>query len=136
MLALGLQTAVSGTAWAERGWYRHHGVSAHGHGHFKHRGARHHRHHHGGSDVAVGAAIVLGGLLVGALLARSWADPPPAYPVASPVTRSPVLGNCKPTTGRQLINGRWALLRGTWCTDQYGRGYILNDSVRFVRYLD
>ena len=45
-------------------------------------------------------------------------------------------GNCRPTTGERLIDGRRALMSGTWCADQYGRGYILRDSIRFERFLN
>lgn len=126
-LALGLQTAAVGTARADGGWY--------GQRHYYRHGHRNYGHHRGDSDLAVGLAIVVGGLVVGTLLAHSLAEPPPAYPLRATAAEPLRLGNCKPTTGRQIINGRWALLRGTWCTDQYGRGYILDDSVRFVRYL-
>ena len=33
-------------------------------------------------------------------------------------------------------NGRPARFAGTLCTDPAGRGYVVNDSVRFLMYLN
>ncbi len=100
--------------------YRHH--------RFRHHRFRHHRHghHHGG--VALG--LFTGGIVLGHLLSR------PSYAPAPPVATPPALSNCLPTTGTGTWYGRPALFRGTMCYDAAGRAYILNTSVRFLRYLD
>jgi len=132
-LALAIQVAATMPGQADEGWHGRYGYDYRGHGHRHAPRHRQHGHYHGGGDAAAAVAVVLGGVLIATLLAHSLAEPQPeAPPLAEPLR----LGDCKPTTGRRLIDGRWALLRGTWCSDQYGRGYILNDSVRFVRYLD
>jgi hypothetical protein len=121
-LVLGAAVQVAAVGLAEAG--------GRGYGH----GYRHHGHHHG--HVGAGVALFLGGLVVGHLLTRNYDDP---YYEPRPVRVAPPpieLGNCRPTTGETVIDGRSALMSGTWCTDQYGRGYVLDDSVRFERYLD
>lgn len=127
VLVAGLQAASLGPARADgwRGGHNWHGRSfGYHHRHYGH-------HHHDGA----GVAVLVGGIVLGSLLVASLASPPRR--VATPVAAAPIrLGNCKPTTGETIINGRRAQMRGTWCTDQYGRGYILDDSVRFDRYLD
>jgi hypothetical protein len=156
-LILSLGLAVASAAPAAAGGYKHGGHGHHGFGYGyghryghrrRHHGYRfrHHGYHHGyrpglhfgyhghGSGAVAGALAVLGGLLVLDVLSR-----PPAYQPApyAPVAAEPLrLGNCKPTTGERIIDGRRALMRGTWCTDQYGRGHILSDSVRFAGFLD
>ncbi|MDP6705154.1 MAG: hypothetical protein QF893_02330 [Alphaproteobacteria bacterium] len=156
-LILSLGLAVASAAPATAGGYKHRGHGHHGFGYgyghryghrrrhhgyrFRHHGYPHgHRsgvhfgyHGHGGGAVA-GALAVLGGLLVLDVLSRPPAYAPPRY---APAAAEPLrLGNCKPTTGERIIDGRRALMHGTWCTDQYGRGHILNDSVRFAGFLD
>lgn len=130
-LVVSLEATPLAAALADGGWYGRYGGS-HRH-HYSHR----YRFHHHDDDVAVGILVFLGGLLVGHLLTWSYESSYDPQPIRSaPESREPLrLGDCKPTTGEQVIDGRLALMAGTWCTDQYGRGYILDDSVRFVRYL-
>ena len=127
-LILALQAAPIAGALADGG---RHGWYGRGYNH-------HYRHRHGhGHDAAVGVVVFLGGMLLGHLLTRSY-EPYYREPIRSGPQWGPPrgLGNCTPTTGEGVVNGRRALLSGTWCTDRYGRGYILQDSVRFVRYLN
>ncbi len=129
----------------------HRGHGVHGGVVFKGSFGKHRRHGHrrhgrrgkrrGFSSGAIVAGAILGGLVIGHLLTRPY---PRDYASRRPARVGPVpaappagLGNCKPTTGTQrTASGRTALMAGTWCTDAAGRGFILNDSVRFVRYLD
>ncbi len=149
-VVLALPSTIAGPALAggyKGGHFGHgYGHSRRHFGHFgRHRGRfGHHRGHRSGVHLRfhghyLGLAAVVGGLVVLDLLTRSpvaAAPRPAARPVAAPPGPPLRLGNCKPTTGERIVDGRRALMRGTWCSDRHGRGYILNDSVRFVRYLD
>ena len=150
-LLLGFALAAATPASAgHRGHGGHGGSIVKGHyGQYSHRGGhnryrrpyrrRHNRGHGHGHGYAVTGAI-LGGLVIAYLLTRPYPrdDDRPAPARASWTPRPPAgLSNCRPTTGtRPSADGRTVLMRGTWCTDAQGRGYILNDSVRFDRYLD
>ncbi len=144
--ALGLMLAMTPTAEAgHRGHGVHGGSVFKGHfgKHRRHGRFRHgrHRHRRGYSSGAIVVGAILGGLVIGHLLTRPYprdyasqrtarVGPVPAAPPAG-------LGDCKPTTGTQrTASGRTALMAGTWCTDAAGRGFIVNDSVRFIGYLD
>ena len=149
-LLLGLALAAATPASAgHRGHTSHGAIFVKGHyGQYNHRGGhnrfrrphrRRHGHGHHGHGYAV-AGVILGSLAIAFLLTRPYPrdDDRPAPARASRVPTPPAgLSNCRPTTGtRPTADGRSILMRGTWCTDAQGRGYILNDSVRFDRYLD
>jgi hypothetical protein len=141
VLALPSTTVGPAMAGGYTGGHYGHGWG-HSRRHFGHFGYR--RGHRPGLRLSyrgqfAGLAAVVGGLVILDLLTR----PPIAalpraavQPAAAPPGRPLRLGNCKPTTGERMVDGRRALMRGTWCSDRHGRGYILNDSVRFVRYLN
>jgi hypothetical protein len=78
--------------------------------------------------------VLAGAVVLGALLSQ----PRPAF--AGPaVLRSPsgaALGNCVQTTGTGTWNGRPARFAGTLCSDPAGQAYVVNDSVRFLMYLN
>jgi hypothetical protein len=97
-----------------------------GYGHYGHRG---HGHHNNEAAYLVGG--LLGGLLLGSLVARASAPPPPRY-YAPP---QPALRGCRPTTGTGYLNGRPAEFGGTMCYDAYGNAYILRGSEHFIGYL-
>ncbi len=87
-------------------------------------------HGHGHDGYWLGAAI-LGGLIVGHLLASASRYPEPAYR-PYPAT---VLRDCQPTTGRGYVNGRPAQFGGTICYDAYRRPHIVRGSAHFIGYL-
>ncbi len=107
------------------GYGRHYGYRRHGYGHIGFYG-------HG--DAAVVLGVLAGAVVLGALLSQ----PRPVY--ARPaVLRSPsgaALGNCVQTLGTGTWNGRPARFAGTLCTDPAGQAYVVNDSVRFLMYLN
>ncbi len=120
--------------------YKHSGYQAHGGNYYKYR--RHGYGHigfHGHGDAAVVLGVLAGAVVLGALLSQprpAFARPASARPA---VLRSPsgaALGNCVQTTGTGTWNGRPARFAGTLCTDPAGRGYVVNDSVRFLMYLN
>jgi hypothetical protein len=123
-------------------------------GHYRYGHSRHHHRHGGGHGYAV-AGVVVGGLLLASILSRpsypAYSRPYyPAYsrpsyrpyyrpyyrpaPAYAPPPPPPV--NCQQTTGTGSWNGRPALFGGTWCSDQYGQGYVVNGSTRFLGYLE
>ncbi len=105
------------------GYGRHYGYRRHGYGHIGIHG-----------DAAVVLGVLAGAVVLGALLSQP--RPAPARPA---VLRSPSgapLGNCAQTTGTGTWNGRPAHFAGTLCTDPAGRSYVVNDSVRFLMYLN
>jgi len=106
-LLLGATPALAG------GGYGHHG------GHYR----------HGGHGAAVFGALV-GGLVIGSLLAQA-SSPPPRYRPAA----QPALGNCRPTTGTAYLNGRLARFGGTMCYDGYGNAYVVSGSEHFIGYI-
>ena len=122
--------------------YRHYGYSGYGghyynyrpyyrYGYGRHYGYRYYGH----GDAAVVLGVLAGAVVLGALLSQP--KPAPAYAPAVP--RSPsgaVLGNCAQTTGTGTWNGRPARFAGTLCTDPAGQAYVVNDSVRFLNYLN
>ena len=143
-----LVTAAAPPAFAGAG-YRHHGF---GHG-YSYYGGHYYKHRpyyrygygyghigfHGHGDAAVVLGVLAGAVVLGALLSRPrpvFARPAFARPA---VLRSPsgaALGNCAQTMGTGTWNGRPARFAGTLCTDPAGRGYVVNDSVRFLMYLN
>lgn len=44
--------------------------------------------------------------------------------------------DCKSTTGTSTVNGRQAIFGGTFCYDDYRRGYIVPGSQYFIGYAD
>ncbi len=122
-------------------YYKYRPYYRYGYGHqYKYR-----RHGHGGigfrghGDAAVVLGVLAGAVVLGALLSQP--RPVSAHPAfARPaVLRSPsgaALGNCVQTMGTGTWNGRPARFAGTLCTDPAGRGYVVNDSVRFLMYLN
>ncbi|MCH9013917.1 MAG: hypothetical protein IIA68_12795 [Proteobacteria bacterium] len=137
-----LVTAAAPSAFAGTG-YRHHGYYGHG-GHYYnyrpyYRYGYGHIGFHGHGDAAVVLGVLAGAVVLGALLSRPrpvFARPAFARPA---VLRSPsgaALGNCVQTLGTGTWNGRPARFAGTRCTDPAGRGYVVNDSVRFLMYLN
>ncbi len=142
-----LVTAAAPSAFAGTR-YRHYGYSGYGghyynyrpyyrYGYGRHYGYRRHGYGHIGihGDAAVVLGVLAGAVVLGALL--SPPRPAPAYAPAVP--RSPSgapLGNCAQTTGTGTWNGRSARFAGTLCTDPAGRSYVVNDSVRFLMYLN
>ncbi len=108
------------------GYGRHYGYRRHGYGHIGFYG-------HG--DAAVVLGVLAGAVVLGALLSQ----PRPAFAYAPAVPRRPSgapLGNCLATTGTGTWNGRPARFAGTLCTYPAGRSYVVNDSVRFLMYLN
>ena len=108
------------------GYGRHYKYRRHGYGHIG---------FHGHGDAAVVLGVLAGAVVLGALLSQP--RPAPAYAPAVP--RSPSgapLGNCLATTGTGTWNGRPARFAGSLCTDPAGRSYVVNDSVRFLMYLN
>lgn len=102
--------------------------------HKRYGGSYRHRHyrkrHHRDDDVAFALlGGLLGGVVIGSVLAQPRYAPPPAY-------APPRFTHCVPTTGVRYQYGREALYGGTMCYDHYGRGFIRNDSVHFLYYLD
>ena len=101
-------------------------------------GVRYHGHGHGSSDGAWIFAAILGGLVVGHLIANAARPdyrPAPAYrPYYRP---DPVnaLRDCQPTTGQGMVDGRPAEFAGTICYDAYRRPYIIQGSERFIGFL-
>ncbi len=133
-----LATAAAPPALAGYG-HRYQGYRAYGGYYYQHRPyyRRGHIGFHG--DAAVVLGVLAGAIVLGALLSRP--RPAPARPAfARPaVLRSPsgaALGNCVQTMGTGTWNGRPARFAGTLCTDPAGRGYVVNDSVRFLMYLN
>ncbi len=118
-------------------YYQYRPYYRYGYGHrYKYR--RHgygHNGFHGHGDAAVVLGVLAGAVVLGALLSQP--RPAPAYAPAVP--RSPsgaALGNCAQTTGTATWNGRPARFAGTLCSAPAGRSYVVNDSVRFLMYLN
>ncbi len=136
--------AFAGTRYRHYGYYGHGGhyynyrpYYRYGYGH--HYRYRRHGYGHigfyGHGDAAVVLGVLAGAVVLGALLSQP--RPAPAYAPAVP--RSPSgapLGNCLATTGTGTWNGRPARFAGTLCTDPAGQAYVVNDSVRFLMYLN
>jgi len=96
-----------------------------------HGGYYGHKHHDYGY-YALGA--LAGGIVIGSLLSQPrYAYPTPTYAYHSP---QPILGNCVQTTGTRVEYGRLAEYGGTMCYDRYNRPHVLENSVRFIRYLN
>ncbi len=131
--------------------FRHSGYNADGGHYYQHRPYRRQgrigRHGQGNAAVVLGA--LAGAVVLGALLSQprpvsarpAFARPAPAGAAfAHPaVLRSPsgaALGDCVQTIGTGTWNGRPARFAGTLCTDPAGRAYVVNDSVRFLMYLN
>ncbi len=139
-------SAFAGTRYRHSGYYGHGGhyynyrpYYRYGYGrHYKYR-----RHGYGHIGFHGDAAVVLG-VLAGAVVLGALLSPPRpvfARPVfARPaVLRSPsgaALGNCVQTMGTGTWNGRPARFAGTRCTDPAEQAYVINDSVRFLMYLN
>ena len=123
VLALPSTTAGPALAGGYKGGHFGHGWG-HSRRHFGHYG--HRRGHRPGLRLSyhghyLGLAAVVGGLVILDLLTRRPVAAPPRSAVrlaAAPPGRPLRLGNCKPTTGERIVNGRRALMRGTWCSDR------------------
>ncbi len=139
-----LVSAVAPSAFAGSR-YRHHGYYGHGGHYYQYRPYYRHGYgyghigFYGHGDAAVVVGVLAGAVVLGALLSQ----PRPVYarPVYAgpPVLRSPsgaALGNCVQTMGTGTWNGRPARFAGTRCTDPAGQSYVVNDSVRFLMYLN
>ncbi len=110
------------------GWgkYGHHG------GYYG--GGVHYRHHsHGDAALYVVGGLV-GGLLLGHLLTRPRYRAP--YPQVTYTRVEPQFTHCRETTGTGYRGGRKALFGGTLCYDQARRAHIVNESVRFIGYVE
>jgi len=95
-------------------------------GHYRYRS---YGHHHDDVAIALLGGLV-GGVVIGSVLAQPrYAPPPLAYAPQN-------FTHCLPTTGVRYLYGRQALYGGTMCYDRYGTGFIQNDSVHFLYYLD
>lgn len=108
--------------------HRHYGYRPYrGHGHYRYR---YYGRHHDGDVVVALLGGLLGGVVIGSVLSQPrYAPPPAAY-------LPPRFTHCVPTTGVRILNGREALYGGTMCYDRNGTGFIQNDSVHFLYYLD
>ena len=112
------------------GYGRHYGYRRHGYGHIGFYG-------HG--DAAVVLGVLAGAVVLGALLSPPrpvFARPAFARPAVLHSPSGAALGNCAQTMGTGTWNGRPARFAGTLCTDPAGRSYVVNDSVRFLMYLN
>jgi hypothetical protein len=128
-LLLALQPAYAGGYGKYRGHGGYGGHYGH-HSYYRHGYKRHHGH---GDEWAIALGALTIGVLTGVLLSR----PPPPRPVAVAYPAVPYgFTDCRPTTGTAYYQGRPAEFLGTWCRDPAGRAYVLNDSVRFLRFLD
>jgi len=96
-------------------------------GSYRHRYYRKRHHDHDVAFALLGG--LLGGVVIGSVLSQPRYVAPPAYV-------PPRFTHCLPTTGVRYQYGRQALFGGTMCYDRYGRGFIQNDSVHFLYYLD
>jgi len=135
MLLATLPAYAGGSAWRYgHGYSGHHGgytvFRYSGHRHYGYRPYRGYGHHHDGDVVVALLGGLLGGVVIGSVLSQpSYAPPPAAYV-------PPRFTHCVPTTGVRYLNGREALYGGTMCYDGNGTGFIQNDSVHFLYYLD
>ncbi len=136
----------AGTRYGHSGYYGHGGHyynyrPYYRYGYGRHYGYRRHGYGHVGihGDAAVVVGVLAGAVVLGALLSQ----PRPVYarpaPARAAVLRSPsgaALGNCVETLGTGTWNGRPARFAGTRCTDAAGQAYVIDDSVRFLMYLN
>ena len=112
--------------------YRRHGRGgySYGYGHREYYGYK--RKHYDYGYYALGA--LAGGIVIGSLLSQPrYAYSTTAYAYDSP---QPKLGNCVQTTGTRAEDGRLAEYGGTMCYDRYNRPHVLQNSIRFFRYLN
>jgi len=151
LVTTAVPSVVAGTRYGHSGYYGYGGhyynyrpYYRYGYGsHYKYR-----RHGYGRVGIHGDAAVVVGVLAGAVVLGALLSQPRPVYarpvyarpaPVRAAVLRSPsgaALGNCVETLGTGTWNGRPARFAGTRCTDPAGRGYVVNDSVRFLMYLN
>ena len=127
-------SAFAGTRYRHDGYYGHGGHYYQYRPYYRYGYGYGHIGFHGHGDAAVVLGVLAGAVVLGALLSQP--RPAPARPA---VLRSPSgapLGNCAQTTGTGTWNGRPAHFAGTLCTDPAGRSYVVNDSVRFLMYLN
>jgi hypothetical protein len=116
---------------------KHYGYKRHGGSYYRYGGRYSHqykRHRRGGYYYGYGGyygyyalGALAGGIVIGSLLSR------PRYAYRSP---PPKLGNCVQTTGTRAEYGRLAEYGGTMCYDRYNRPHVLENSVRFIRFLN
>ena len=125
---------------------KHYGYKRHGGSYYRYGGRYSHqykRHRRGGYYYGYGygghygyyaLGALAGGIVIGGLLSQPrYAYSTPTYVYNSP---QPKLGNCVQTTGTRVEYGRLAEYGGTMCYDHYNRPHVLENSVRFIRYLN
>ncbi len=141
LLASSVPVYAGGHGGKHRGVYsmsgKHYGYKRHrrggyyyGYGYGGYYGYK--RKHYDYGYYALGAFA--GGIVIGSLLTQPrYAYTTPTYVYNSP---QPKLGNCVQTTGTRVEYSRLAEYGGTMCYDRYNRPYVLENSVRFIRYLN
>ncbi len=159
LLASSVPAYAGGHGGKHQGAYtisgKHYGYKRHGGSYYKYGGRYSHqykRHRRGGYYYGYGhrgyygykrkhydygyyaLGAFAGGIVIGSLLTQPrYAYTTPTYVYNSP---QPKLGNCVQTTGTRVEYGRLAEYGGTMCYDRYNRPYVLENSVRFIRYLN
>ncbi len=141
LLASSVPAYAGGHGGKHRGAYsmsgKHYGYKRHRRGGYYYRYGYggyygYKRKHYDYGYYALGA--LAGGIVIGSLLSRPrYAYSTPTYAYHSP---PPKLGNCVQTTGTRVEYGRLAEYGGTMCYDRYNRPYVLENSVRFIRFLN
>ncbi len=136
LVSVAAPSAFAGTRYRHYGYYGHGGHYYNYRQYYRYGYGRHYGYrYYGHGDAAVVLGVLAGAVVLGTLLSQP--RPAPAYAPAVP--RSPsgaALGNCAQTTGTGTWNGRPARFAGTLCTDPAGQAYVVNDSVRFLMYLN
>ncbi len=143
LLASSVPAYAGGHGGKHRGAYsmsgKHYGHKRHGGSYYRYggryshqykrhrRGGYYYRYGHGGHYGYYALGALAGGIVIGSLLSR------PRYAYRNP---QPKLGNCVRTTGSRVEYGRLAEYGGTMCYDRYNRPHVLENSVRFIRYLN
>ncbi len=132
LLASSVPAYAGGHGGKHRGAYsmsgKHYGYKRH------RRGGYYYGYGYGGYYGYYALGALAGGIVIGSHLSQPrYACSTPAYAYHSP---QPKLGNCVPTTGSRVEYGRLAEYGGTMCYDRYNRPHVLENSVRFIRYLN
>ncbi len=132
LLASSVPAYAGGHGGKHRGAYsmsgKHYGYKRH------RRGGYYYGYGYGGHYGYYALGALAGGIVIGSLLSQPrYAYSTPTYAYHSP---QPILGNCVQTTGTRVEYGRLAEYGGTMCYDGYNRPHVLQNSVRFIRYLN